>query len=87
MDLWFSKIGEDKEAASSAEAKISNTVITMPLATEESNNSGPKRHPGDPIDEEIERHNLTHCPFRSWCKFCFEVQGVEDPHPNKERRS
>ena len=40
----------------------------------------PKRHPGDPTKSEVDEHNLTHCPFRSWCPICVEAQGKEDPH-------
>ena len=34
----------------------------------------PKRHPGDPTREEVEDHNLIHCPYRSWCPECIESQ-------------
>lgn len=40
----------------------------------------PRRHPGDPTEAEIAEHNMTHCPFRSWCPVCVEAQGKEDPH-------
>lgn len=39
-----------------------------------------KRHPGDPTKAEVDEHNLTHCPYRSWCPVCVEAQGKEDPH-------
>lgn len=28
----------------------------------------------------MEEHELTHCPYRSWCPICVESQGKEDPH-------
>lgn len=40
----------------------------------------PRRHPGNPTQEEIDEHELIHCPFRSWCPICVEAQGKEDPH-------
>lgn len=40
----------------------------------------PRRHPGDPTAQEVEQHNMTHCPFRSWCPVCVEAQAKEDPH-------
>ena len=40
----------------------------------------PRRHPDDPMIEEVNQHNLTHCPYRSWCPICVEAQGGEDPH-------
>ena len=38
------------------------------------------RDPGSPTIEEIERHNPTHNPYRSWCPICVEAKGKEDPH-------
>ena len=31
------------------------------------------RDPGEPSDEERRRHECTHLPYRSWCRYC--VQG------------
>ena len=31
------------------------------------------RNPGSPTQEELDRHYVTHMPFRSWCPVC--VQG------------
>lgn len=45
----------------------------------------PTRHPGIP-QEEVDRHNLTHCQFRSWCKVCLGVQGDDGAHPRSLRR-
>ena len=28
------------------------------------------REPGEPTDEERKRHETTHLPFRSWCRYC-----------------
>ena len=25
-------------------------------------------------------HNLTHTPFRAWCKWCLQGRGRDDPH-------
>ena len=33
-----------------------------------------------PSKAEVERHNLTHLPFRSWCPFCVKGKGKEAPH-------
>ena len=38
------------------------------------------RTPGQPTQAEREEHNLTHCPYRSWCRVCVEAMGREDPH-------
>ena len=33
-----------------------------------------------PSQEEVERHNLTHLPFRNWCPHCMKGRGKEAPH-------
>ena len=38
------------------------------------------RNPLNPSREERERHNINHCPYRSWCNICVEGRGKEDPH-------
>ena len=38
------------------------------------------RNPLNPSKEERERHNINHCPYRSWCDVCVEGRGKEDPH-------
>ena len=36
--------------------------------------------PKMPTRTEIEEHNLTHLPFRSWCRHCVRGRGKELPH-------
>ena len=38
------------------------------------------RDPGSPSAEEIELHNTTHLPLRSWCPICIKARGKEDAH-------
>ena len=33
-----------------------------------------------PSRSEIDEHNLTHLPFRSWCRHCVRGRGKEMPH-------
>ena len=33
-----------------------------------------------PSQEEVEKHNLTHLPFRNWCPRCIKGRGEESPH-------
>ena len=33
-----------------------------------------------PSQEEVERHNLTHLPFRNWYSHCVRGRGREAPH-------
>ena len=43
---------------------------------------GPKyiRDIRTPTQEEVERRNLTHLPFRNWCPRCMMGRGKEAPH-------
>ena len=33
-----------------------------------------------PSEAEVEQHELTHLPFRSWCRHCVRAKGKENPH-------
>ena len=45
------------------------------------------KDPGDPTQDEIDRHYLTHLPHRSWCPICIMARGKEDQHrKNKKPR-
>ena len=39
-----------------------------------------KRSPGEPTNEEIRLHEVTHTPYRSWCPCCVAGRGRADPH-------
>ena len=36
--------------------------------------------PVKPSQKEIDEHELTHLPFRNWCRECVHGRGVEMPH-------
>ena len=36
--------------------------------------------PSLPTQEEVDEHNLTHLPHRSWCPVCIKARGKESPH-------
>ena len=57
-----------------------NPIVDVGLSAEASNNTKPKRHPNMPIQQEVDEHSLTHCPYRSWCTICIKAQGKEDQH-------
>ena len=38
------------------------------------------RPPIEPTDSERKSHELTHLPFRSWCRFCVAGRARADPH-------
>ena len=39
-----------------------------------------------PSKAEVEAHNLTHLPFRSWCRHCVRGRGEEEPHRKNAER-
>ena len=36
--------------------------------------------PRKPSEAEVSEHNLTHLPYRSWCRHCVRGRGKELPH-------
>ena len=38
-----------------------------------------------PSPDEVEEHNLTHIPFRSWCKHCIRGRGESVAHSRAQR--
>ena len=36
--------------------------------------------PPGPTAEELDKHEITHVVFRSWCKHCISSRAKEDPH-------
>jgi hypothetical protein len=41
--------------------------------------------PGKPSAAEIEEHNLTHLPYRNWCRHCVRGRGKEAAHMEGKR--
>ena len=44
------------------------------------------RDPGAPTPSEIEEHNVTHLPFRSWCPHCVAGKDQDLPHKKREHQ-
>ena len=42
---------------------------------------------GSPSTEQVERHKVTHLPYRSWCKHCVMGRGVGRPHTTSTTQS
>ena len=42
------------------------------------------RDPAQPTREERARHELTHLPFRTWCRHCVAGKAADDPHERGE---
>jgi hypothetical protein len=47
---------------------------------EEARRPKPVRNPGNPTKAEIEEHEVTHIPYRSWCSHCVRGKAVDDHH-------
>ena len=43
------------------------------------------RDPKMPSSEEVEQHNLSHLPYRSWCLHCVRGRGEATPHRSADR--
>ena len=43
--------------------------------------------PKMPSRAKVEAHNLTHLPYRSWCKHCVKGRGKELPHQRAKRET
>ena len=41
--------------------------------------------PGQPTAKQLADHNVTHYPFRTWCKFCIMGRGRGSPHGPSSR--
>ena len=45
------------------------------------------RNPQAPSRQEVIEHNITHCPFRSWCPECVMGKSKCDPHTTTSQDS
>ena len=41
--------------------------------------------PGMPTQSEIDEHNATHYPFRSWCEYCVKARGEGEQHRGTDK--
>ena len=39
-----------------------------------------------PTPQEIQEHNITHMPYRSWCPICVQAKGRQANHPKQTSR-
>lgn len=54
--------------------------------SEEARGAMTRKKPATPSRREREEHELTHVPFRTWCKACMEGGGKNVPHRKREPR-
>ena len=61
------EFGEETEEAENEGESGSRSVLKM-------------LDPKLPSKAEREEHELTHLPYRNWCKYCVQGRGKEAPH-------
>ena len=66
-------IEEKRQEASSSADPVTQDNEEAPVA-------GARKPPPGPTIEELDKHELTHAVFRSWCKQCVSGRAREDPH-------
>ena len=44
------------------------------------------RDPAEPSRDERARHELTHVPFRPWCRHCVSGKAADNPHQRRQER-
>ena len=42
--------------------------------------------PGKPTQREVDEHEISHYPFRSWCPYCVKGKAVSCPHRSRDHR-
>ena len=42
--------------------------------------------PTKPSKEEVDMYNVTHLPFRSWCRHCVRGRGRNSPHKKNNQK-
>ena len=46
----------------------------------------PVARPYTPTRTEVYEHEVTHLPYRNWCKHCVRGRGVSSPHQKPDKR-
>ena len=66
-------IEEKRQEASSSTDPVMQDNEEAPVARS-------RKPPPGPTTEELDKHELTHVVFRSWCRHCCSGKAREDPH-------
>ena len=64
-------------------APLESEMESGEVNIEEEEESAPLKHAHDPIqpsEAEMEKHRVTHYPFRTWCKWCIMGRAKGSPH-------
>ena len=74
------------EKAEGAEGQVEPEIECQPCGEGEGTEQAGQRRtirvttPYKPSQDEVEEHELTHLPYRSWCKHCIRGRGKETSH-------
>ena len=60
--------------------------VPAEIPSAEAHDARIKSSPKRPTADKVERHDATHCPYRSWCSVCVAASAKEDPHPRKDKK-
>ena len=72
--------GPGNGPAAGAAPEEAAQVIDMGIDNEDEVKVVVAKNPELPSQEEIDRHNVTHMPYRSWCRHCIMGRGRSAPH-------
>ena len=93
-NLWSSIAHEEEEEPEIIRQFGKDTEMIPPLNEHDDSDEDEdiqclpcKPRPTLPSAKEIEEHNLTHSPYRSWCSACVLGQARNDPHKREAART
>ena len=67
-------------AAAGQEKRLDPTMAADKSPTAEAHKARIRPSQSKPSGAEVEVHNATHCPYRSWCTICIAASAKEEPH-------
>ena len=68
-----------KKQAESGEIRVLMGFEQDTADAAEAQRARPGNVPVLPSEAEVEQHELTHLPFRNWCRHCVRAKGKESP--------
>ena len=79
MKIDQGKLESEEPAHQAKSGDVEDEVMCEPCTEERA----PRTifDPVQPTKKQICDHDVTHLPYRSWCKWCVMAKGREDKHP------
>ena len=72
------QIGKDNQSGTTRSYEIGG-------GCEDARKPKPASRPYTPSKEEVYEHEVTHLPYRSWCRHCVCSRGVSAPHQSHDK--